>query len=111
MERIYPNIKLLGNSNYYTIRNTYPLDNSYLYSFVIYGVLFTISLIGIYTYYIYKNVIDNNSKIIAICSIFLIYSFGENENAVSERISAIRDETLSASSVRSSSDKCTGLSS
>nr|WP_288306886.1 hypothetical protein [uncultured Romboutsia sp.] len=72
------NIKLLGNSNYYTIRNTYPLDNSYLYSFVIYGVLFTISLIGIYTYYIYKNVIDNNSKIIAICSIFLIYSFGEN---------------------------------
>ena len=34
-----------------------------------------------------------------------IYSLGENENAVSERISAIREETLSASSVRSSSDK------
>lgn len=72
------NIKLLGNSNYYTIRNTYPLDNSYLYSFVLYGILFTILLIGIYTYYLYKNVINNNSKIIAICSIFLIYSFGEN---------------------------------
>lgn len=72
------NIKILGNSNYYTIRNNYPLDNSYLYSFVLYGILFTICLIGIYNYYLYKNVIDNNGKILAICSIFLIYSFGEN---------------------------------
>lgn len=72
------NIRILGNSNYFTLRNTYPLDNSYLYSFVLYGILFTILLIGIYTYYLYKNVTDNNGKIIAISSIFLIYSFGEN---------------------------------
>lgn len=72
------NIKLFRNPHYYTLRETYPLDNSYIFSFVLYGVIFTILLLALYTYYMRKNLLENNAKIIAICSIFLIYSFGEN---------------------------------
>lgn len=71
-------IKFFRNQYYYTLLETYPLDNSYIFSFVLYGILFTVLLLMLYTYYMRKNILDNNAKMIAICSIFLIYSFGEN---------------------------------
>lgn len=72
------NIKLFGNNDYYSLRKVYPLDNSYIYSFILYGIIFTVLLLILYTYFMHKNVKLNNYKIIAVSSIFLIYSFGEN---------------------------------
>ncbi|MPM42400.1 hypothetical protein SDC9_89065 [bioreactor metagenome] len=71
-------INFFRNQYYYTLLETYPLDNSYIFSFVLYGILFTTLLLILYTYYMRKNILENNAKMIAICSIFLIYSFGEN---------------------------------
>ena len=71
-------IKLFRNVDYFSLRENYPLDNSYIFSFVLYGIIFTILLLFIYTYFMKQNVIKNNSKVLAISSLFLIYSYGEN---------------------------------
>lgn len=71
-------IKLFRNADYFTLRESYPLDNAYIFSFVLYGIVFTLLFLFVYTYFMKQSVIKNNGKVLAICSLFLIYAYGEN---------------------------------
>lgn len=71
-------IKLFRNPDYFVLRENYPLDNAYIFSFVLYGIVFTVLLLLVYTYFMRQSAIKNNGKVLAICSLFLIYAYGEN---------------------------------
>lgn len=76
---IYINhIKLFRNDYYFTLREMYPLDNAYLFALALYGIVFTVLLLLLYTFYMKENAIKANGKTLAVCSMFLIYAFGEN---------------------------------
>ena len=72
------NIKLFRNENYFNLKDLYPLDNAYIFAFALYGIVFTVLMLVLYTYFMKKNVRENNGKILAVCSMFLMYAFGEN---------------------------------
>lgn len=71
-------IKILKNNYYFTLRENYPLDNTYIFSFVLYGIVITLIWLIIYTYFMNKSALSHDGKSLAVCSIFLIYAFGEN---------------------------------
>ncbi len=63
-------ITLFGNKQYFELKKLYPLDNGYIYSFVLYGVVFTVLFLALYVYYMKKSFNENNGKVLAVCSIF-----------------------------------------